>query len=171
MTVANCIQDVEDNRPLLPENCYVLLGKNDLSIEEAGSVNSSILQFVSHPDWNPSMHRTNADIGIAVLTKLVDYSEFIAPICLYSKSSDKLFSETGTISGWGSTEINPRQHTDIALESDARIENSSSCVLENPELASFIGETCLCVVNGNETGACAGNTLRIENSYVLKILI
>lgn len=144
------------SNPVLPENCFFLLGKIDLSIEESGSVNSSILQFVSHPDWNTTDQRRNAGIAIAVLTNLVDYSVFVAPICLYSDNSDKLFGETGIISGWGSTERNPLKKSDVALETEVKIENTFRCVLRFPELAYLISETALCVVNGIGTGACAG---------------
>lgn len=158
-------------KPVLPENCFFLLGKTDLSKEETGSVNSSVSRFVSHPEWNPFIHRRNADIAIAVLTNSVEYSVFVSSICLYNSNSDQLFSKTGTISGWGATETNPQKHSDVAMETNGKIASTLRCVLENPEFVHLISETALCVMNGNGTGACAGIILKNEESGVLRYLI
>lgn len=156
MTAAHCIQDKGVSQPVLPNECFFSLGKNNLKIDEKGSINSSVSRFVSHQDWNPWTESREADIAVAVLETPVEFSQFIRPLCLYNKKSDSLYGKIGTVSGWGATEKNPRKPSDIAFEINVSIIDPLKCLFEHPELIQFSSPTSLCVVNGYGRGACKG---------------
>lgn len=147
--------------PASPKDCYFLLGKNNLEVDEPGSFKSSVSHFLSHPDWDVLTDRRDADIAIAVLENRVEYSQFIRSICLYSKQSDNLYGRVGTISGWGATEKNPKKASEVALEVNVTVAEPINCVLDYPELAKFFGRKSLCVLNqiGSGSGACSGKIL------------
>lgn len=146
----------------MASDCYFALGKNNLRIHETGSFNSSISQFLSHPNWSIDDERREADIAIAVLKAPVEISRFVNTLCLYNRNSHDLYGKFGTISGWGSTQQDSKKKSDVALESDVKFGRSDHCLLDYPELSQFFGKTSLCVVSDNGTGACSGKFESVE---------
>lgn len=166
LTAAHCIQDKFKSPPVLPNECYFLLGKSNLKINEPGSTNSSVSNLISHPDWNPWAPESEADIAIAVLTEPVVYSNFIGSICLYRDKFERLHNKKATVCGWGTTRQHLIQGSDIAYETSVRITNPVDCLLEHRDLIHLFGRTSFCVMNQNGTGACHGETIQHFHIYL-----
>lgn len=63
----------------------------------------SIRDIIIHPEWNETNHEYINDIGIAILSKKVQFSLVIQPISL-PKNGQKFTSAFGIVTGWGVTE-------------------------------------------------------------------
>jgi secreted trypsin-like serine protease len=86
VTVAHCMQPkVEPSQispQISPEELEVLLGKQDLSKDEAGSERRDVTNIFVHKDWKFQEKKYDADVAILVLNEDVVFSQYIMPVCL-----------------------------------------------------------------------------------------
>lgn len=83
VTAAHCLQEKASSTPMSSEQLLVLLGKFDLSnSNEPGSIAKDVDRIIVHPDWKYDEVKYDADIAILFLSGDVEFSEYIAPVCL-----------------------------------------------------------------------------------------
>lgn len=71
-----------------PKEIYAYIGRYDISPSkyEQKSIKSGIKKIILHPSWNSEDIRYDADIAILVLSRSIDFSDVIQPVCLPSPS-------------------------------------------------------------------------------------
>lgn len=92
---AHCIQDKRVTKMRQIQDSYVYLGKHNLNdSDESGYEKRGVERFITHPEWKPIDISYDADIAIIVMDSLVEYSEYIRPICLW-EFSEHLYDVVG----------------------------------------------------------------------------
>lgn len=78
------------------------MGKYNLkSFNDVGLVSSGVQRFEVHPNWKPYSEKYEADIGIAILSKKIQFSATIRPVCLWrsENSHANIVGSKGVIAG------------------------------------------------------------------------
>lgn len=157
LTAAHCIFKENAEDPTNAYGYYVLLGKEDLSVDDENSLNVSASRFIVHPDWDPfSTLAKAADIGIVVLDREITYTLLVRPICLNSMKVHRFHSKIGTVNGWGKTDKHRKQISYTLYEADVEIRTSVECINGDRKLAKIVTQTTLCSGSRNGTGVCGG---------------
>ena len=91
------------------ENRVVLfVGKHDLeNLDELDYQEVAPKQFFVHPEWDIQDSKYDADISIILTKTIIEYNQWVRPICLWPDNSlelDLIKDKKGTIVGWGQTE-------------------------------------------------------------------
>lgn len=154
LSAAHCIKGDKRQSHVKEKNCYIALGFYDLTDEEEGTSKATISKFILHPSWKPKEIRKGADIALAVLSKIINYTEFITPICMFSESVYERKLVNAIFSGWGATSaaINIESHSNVALEARLGIHDRSECALGVDPLTP----KTICAGHKSGPGACAG---------------
>lgn len=155
MLAAHCIHD-KFKTPKDPKDCKFSLGKFNLTVDEPGSLDIEISEFIMHPDWDPFSFDWRVDIALSVLKENIEFTEFISPICLNEQKLFNFYNKTGIVVGWGATEQNKLKGNDIALEVDVNIYETRDCLNLDKELADIISPTSFCSGNRDGAGSCIG---------------
>lgn len=156
MLAAHCIQNKGQIQPVDPSDCHFSLGRCDITVEEPGSLNVGVSEFIIHSDWDFISMSYNGDIALAVLSTEVKFTEYISPICLNDKRLSNFYDKTATLTGWGATNLNPKVQSNHALEVNVKIKETRECLSEDPILMYFISKNSFCAGNRNNSGACVG---------------
>jgi len=72
------------------------------SLSEVGYQSSPADAFYVSNSWNPNVERYDGDIAVALLTNVIDYSQYIQPICMWPQvhSHADLAGQIGVAAGW-----------------------------------------------------------------------
>ena len=73
--------------------------------DKPGILNREVLEVRIHPDFN-DLTSADADLAVLVLSKPVEFTSEIRPICLWkgARKLEKVVGETGYVVGWGSVD-------------------------------------------------------------------
>lgn len=107
MTAAHCVQNKGDYTPKKAEEATSFLGKHDLhNWMESNFMQSGVVKFAIHSEWNPNDSKFDADIAIAVLLRTIDFNKFVQSICLwtFTEGYEDIVGKEGFVAGWGKTE-------------------------------------------------------------------
>ncbi|XP_039375200.1 serine protease 27-like [Mauremys reevesii] len=86
----------------LNESSYcVNLGEHQLPNASRTCISSPVRRFISHPDYNQSMHF--ADIALVQLMEPVNFTDTIRPVSLLGPSTQFPAGEKCWVMGWGNT--------------------------------------------------------------------
>lgn len=80
----------------------------DLS-HETDYILAPVAKFEVHFEWNPqNLQNFDADIALAILGRVISFSTFVQPICLWTSSNgfEDLVNKEGTVAGWGRSDEN-----------------------------------------------------------------
>lgn len=94
-----------NGRPVVPEKIGIQLGKHNLNIFDANTVEYQVFKLIIHPEYSPI--DLQDDLAIVRLETMVEYTQYIFPVCLWpaeKKSLDYVIGRKGTVVGWGLTE-------------------------------------------------------------------
>lgn len=125
----------------------MLLGAYNLSIRERGAIQRDVAYIYVHPDWKVYSDKYNADIAIFVLSKTVQFTNYIRPVCMPPEDVVD-HSAKGSIVGWGIADkgkVNlefPRRAFTYAL-------NASYCFQMDPYLAFLSSTRTFCGSGGD----------------------
>ncbi|XP_072210373.1 chymotrypsin-like elastase family member 2A [Excalfactoria chinensis] len=98
LTAAHCISSGTTYR--------VFLGKNNLAVEEQGSVAASPAKIVVHEKWNPYRVANGYDIALIKLSQHVALSDKIQLACLPAAQSILSSNTACYVTGWGRLQTN-----------------------------------------------------------------
>lgn len=101
-TAAHCVSNKgSTNRIKESDSKYYMGIYNINNLDDEGSVNSDVQNFIVHSDWNPENLSYDSDIAIAVLQKTIVFTETISPICVWTNSvgHEDLVSKRGYVAG------------------------------------------------------------------------
>lgn len=102
VSAAHCIHEKEATDMISAYDTTYYLGKYDISkLMEDGYESSDVERFELHPKWDPRDNRYDSDIGIAVLTRTIKFSNYIRPICIWTGSPgySDMIGKKGLIAG------------------------------------------------------------------------
>lgn len=111
---------------------------------ERGASQKDVDLISVHPDWKPFDKQYDVDIAIFVLTDIVDFSNYIRPVCM--PGTDELIDDTeATIVGWGVSEYQTNTtHELVPRETTTWVLNSSYCFDVSPHLSRFASTRAFC---------------------------
>lgn len=122
---------------------------------EIGKVSASVENIRIHPDWNPSTSSYDSDIAVIDLRNVVQFSQYIQPICLITHYSQPTTIDTGYVVGYGKSRVN-LETTPTFMTSP--ILDKRFCVEENKLLDQLLSPRSFCGGYANGTGACSGDS-------------
>jgi hypothetical protein len=102
ITAAHCIWNKGDLVPLSPYELTVYLGKDKLhDLNEPHYISSDVYAIKNHHNWNPRDPRFDSDISAIVLTKTIQFTDYIKPICVWTSSvgHNDLRNKKGYVAG------------------------------------------------------------------------
>ncbi|XP_055373707.1 serine protease easter-like [Condylostylus longicornis] len=141
-TNPDCISDINNN-----EFCAGL--HIDLPIEKV----------IVHENYNANDINQYHDIGLIRLSRNIDFTSWIQPICLPLEDhlrSMTHFNETLTISGWGKTENS--KNSNRQLKADIRIVEIDTCNSKYNDFNITVSNNQLCAGGVIGTDTCNGDS-------------
>ncbi|KAG4073406.1 hypothetical protein HA402_007662 [Bradysia odoriphaga] len=103
LTAAHCVQNKDSSLKITSDDVLVLLGAHNLSIREKGVIQSDVGAIYVHPDWKVYGDKYDADIAVFMLSRIVQFTNYIRPVCMPTHSS-VVNGARGSIVGWGISE-------------------------------------------------------------------
>lgn len=103
ITAAHCLYS--NGRQIVPEKVSIQLGKHNLNIFDAHTVEFQVFKLIVHAEYSPV--DLQDDIALVRLETIVEFTQFIFPACLWKaekKSLDNVIGKKGHVVGWGLTE-------------------------------------------------------------------
>lgn len=135
------------------------IGKHSLKLEsgERDFIISPVTQFVIHPEWNSGAESFDSDIAIAILSRLVAFSQFIKPICLWNGSDNyyDIVNKYGIVAGYGKTNARAT-HSEIPYWTALPVVDEGTCLRSNFQLAKITSRRTFCVGSRDGRGPCQG---------------
>ena len=102
VSAAHCFRDKRSSHIKNPLESIFYMGKYNLqSFDDVGLVSSGVERFEVHPNWKPFSEKYDADIGVVVLAKRIQFSKTIRPVCLWRSETGHadLIGRMGVIAG------------------------------------------------------------------------
>nr|XP_022909832.1 brachyurin-like [Onthophagus taurus] len=154
LTAAHCTESLL-SRPLEIE---VRLGAHRIQ-ETGGQVIMRTTSYITHPDWLPSLLRS--DIAIVNLPSTVTLTDNIQPVRLPSRSDigNDIVGTTARISGWGLTSDSSTTISPTLREASVDVMSIAACrfAMRWWEIA-IIAESHLCTSGDGGRGICSGDS-------------
>uniref|UniRef100_A0A8B9JUG9 Suppression of tumorigenicity 14b n=1 Tax=Astyanax mexicanus TaxID=7994 RepID=A0A8B9JUG9_ASTMX len=151
ITAAHCVQDTERLKYSQPDLWEAYLGLLSQSESSADTVQKSIKQIISHPEYDPRTY--DNDIALMELNSPVTLNQNIWPICLPAASHEFPAGLDVWITGWGQTR---EDGSTVLQKAEVRIINDTICnQLMNNEITPRM--ICAGVLSGG-VDACQGDS-------------
>lgn len=151
ISAAHCVHQKNSARKLFPDDVLVLLGAYNLDVKlERGAQQRSVDKIYIHPDWRVFSDKFDADLAVFVLSELVEFTNFIRPICL--PNDDVVVNDVeGFIVGWGLAEnTKDNKHEAIPRQALTNSLNDTHCYTTNHLVALISSSRSFC--GGGEIG-------------------
>lgn len=152
---AHCLNR-SDGEIFKPEDITVLLGAYNIDQKnETGQVSIPAELTYIHDKWNSSSLIFNNDVALIKLNQIVNFNQFIRPVCL---STTKMLNiNYGTVVGW-KVHDDDGKISNFPREVEVPMLNAFKCVQNNRDLLDiFDHETMFC--GGKDgVGVCQGDS-------------
>lgn len=140
---------------------------------ESSRIAADINDIIIHPDWDTTSENFDADMSILKLTKEVQFTAYIQPICLIEQDSALIKISSGIFVGYGRSEDETKLHENIPKVINIPIHSNYKCFLQNVLLIKLSSERTFCGGSGDGTGVCVGDsgfglTLEDKNIFYLR---
>lgn len=156
ITAAHCVKF--DSYIMTPNELVIIVGKHNLDdFSEYGSQTMYVKDIIVHPDFMTKDASFDADIAIILLTRPVQYSQYIRPLCVFSEETPNVPGEMGTVIGWGKDHLEGTIKTypntiEMSLVSD------TTCLRAHESFQYITSNRTFCAGNANWTGPCNGDS-------------
>ncbi|XP_063924332.1 proclotting enzyme-like isoform X2 [Zophobas morio] len=157
ITAAHCVQ--KSRRRIPADKFLFILGKLNIETLLIGNGEKMVGadDIKVHPDYVPL--ESDADIAVVILSQVIEFSNYIRPICLWAGSDDidTVVGEKGKVVGWGRDENNnsmtaePRQTT-------MPIVSQEECLRSGEVFKYITSQRTFCAGYRNESGPCNGDS-------------
>ena len=104
ITAAHCLNTSTKNYHA--HEVVLYLGRYSLiDWSEIGSIATNVEQIIVHTDYKRQKESFDADIAILVMTKLIEFNQFIRPACIWPDTSSiqEIEGQNGVVVGWGNS--------------------------------------------------------------------
>lgn len=134
---------------------YFILGGHNLN--EQDNVRKTISTFITHPDWDPSTERFDADIALAAMSSGVQFTKFIRPACLYVPGvhPESIAGRPGTLAGWG-RRLDKLLSVDDPQMTQIPVVTNEECLRSNPVFSKVTSPRTFCAGSKDGRGPCSG---------------
>lgn len=158
ITAAHCINTSTKN--YRAREVVLYLGRYSLiDWSEVGAIATNVEEIVIHKDYKRQRESFDADIAILLMTKRVEFNEFVRPACLWpgESSIQEIEGKSGTVVGWGKDGTD-RVVSNIPKKVDLPIVNSITCVQTSESLSKAVSNRTFCAGTLNGDGPCHGDS-------------
>lgn len=159
LTAAHCINTPTKNYQ--PHEVLVWLGRYRLvDWNEVGAISTNVERIVIHPDYKRYSYESyDADIAVLSLQRIVSYTEYIRPICLWPAASGSrdVEGQSGAVVGWGK-DGSGNTVSNVPKKIDLPIVNSLTCIQTSESLAKAVSNRTFCAGSLNGDGPCHGDS-------------
>ncbi|XP_072522724.1 mast cell tryptase isoform X2 [Salminus brasiliensis] len=133
------------------------LGRQDQSTPNNNEVSRGVQSIIVHPEYNNTLN--NNDITLMKLSKPVNFTDYIRPICLASNSSTFFSATSCWVSGWGNIGKNVTLPAPQTLqEVEVPVVGNRQCkCMYLPIKDAVITAQMICAGKQNK-GACQGDS-------------
>jgi secreted trypsin-like serine protease len=156
ISAAHCIKPFSVNQIILYIGAYDISNKtnNDYEVRKPS-------ELIVHPDYstNKKKETADADIGLLIMQKPVQFNSFIRPICLWPSQliNEDVVDQTGIIVGWGRSNDNAFS-TATPLSIELPIVSDGTCLREDISYFYITSNRTFCVGEKNRKGLCHGDS-------------
>lgn len=159
ITAAHCVTTGDTIKRLINPNQIVLyLGKHKLNqFVEDGSQTRQVSKIVVHPSYSGDSHY--GDVAVLTLSKNIEYSNFVRPICLWESVNgiSDIIDREGSVVGWGLDEN--EQTADTLKVAKVPVVSMETCIRSYPQFYSqFTSNGTFCAGSRNGTSPCNGDS-------------
>lgn len=158
ITAAHCINTSTKN--YRAHEVVLYLGRYSLiDWSEVGSVATNVDEIIIHTDYKKQRDSFDADIAILIMTKHVEFNEYVRPVCLWPGTStvQEIEGKKGVVVGWGKDGTD-RVVSNIPKKVDLPIVNSITCVQTSESLSKAVSNRTFCAGTLNGDGPCHGDS-------------
>lgn len=162
VTAAHCVHPKDDSSIKKAEEATFYMGKHNLELlaGEQNYIMSPVTKFIIHPEWNFLDKIYDADISIAVLSRTIEFTKFIRPICIWTatNSFSDLIGKKGVVAGWGKTEYGVVS-TAKPKWAEIPIVDQITCLRSNRAFSQLTSDRTFCAGDRTGTkGPCNGDS-------------
>lgn len=162
ITAAHCINTSSKN--YRPHEVVVYLGRYSLvDWSETGAVAANIDQIIIHVDYKKQRESFDADIAILILTKSIEFNEYVRPICVWPSGStiQEIDGKKGTVVGWGK---DGTDHivSNVPKKIDLPIVDTIQCIQTSESLSKAVSNRTFCAGTLDGDGPCHGDSGNVE---------
>lgn len=158
LTAAHCIHNKHDT-PKKAEEALFYIGKHFINsfANEKDFIVAPASSFIIHPDWNAFSSSYDADIAIATLSRTVQFTNFIKPICLwtYTNNYHDIVNKFGVIAGFGKTESSAST-SEKPYWTALPIVDEGTCLRSHNDFTRITSKRTFCVGSRDGRGPCNG---------------
>lgn len=173
ITAAHCIYTSTKN--YRAHEVVLYLGRYSLiDWSEVGSIATNVEEIIIHTDYKKQKESFDADIAVLIMTKHVDFNEYVRPACLWPGVStvQEIEGKTGVVVGWGKDGTD-RVVSNIPKKVNLPIVNSITCVQTSESLSKAVSNRTFCAGTLDGDGPCHGDsggglTVYHENRWTLR---
>lgn len=144
ITAAHCINT--STRNYRAHEVVLYLGRYSLiDWSEVGSIATNVEEIIIHTDYKKQKDSFDADIAILIMTKHVDFNEYVRPACLWPGAStvQEIEGKAGVVVGWGKDGTD-RVVSNIPKKVNLPIVNSITCVQTSESLSKAVSNRTFC---------------------------
>lgn len=160
LTAAHCINT--PTKIYRGHDIVLYLGRYSLTDwSEVGSIASNVDEIILHSDYKRNHDSYDADIAILIMTKQIEFNEFVRPVCLWPATNgiQDVEGKMGTVVGWGKEANNVVSN--IPKKVELPIVNSITCVQTSESLSKAISNRTFCAGTLDGNGPCHGDSGKI----------
>ena len=136
----------------------VYVGRTQLSVIDDRSRSYSAERFIVHTGY--SQLHVRDDIALIKVTKEIDMSGFIQPVCLWPSepiSGTDIVGRRGAVVGFGLTDVD--KPSDVMLDAEVPVVDLWSCLESNRgAFGTHLARTMLCAGGRDGVGPCNGDS-------------
>lgn len=158
ITAAHCINTSTKN--YRADEVVLYLGRYSLvDWSEVGTVTSNVEQIVIHTDYKRQRDSYDADIAILIMTRRIEFNEFVRPACLWpgTSSIQEIEGKNGVVVGWGKDGTS-NIVSNIPKMVSLPIVNSITCVQTSESLSKAVSNRTFCAGTLKGEGPCHGDS-------------
>ncbi|CAG9804120.1 unnamed protein product [Chironomus riparius] len=160
LTAAHCIHNKHDT-PKKAEEALFYIGKHLINTfaNEKDFVVAPVTSFVIHPEWNAYSGTYDADIAIALLSRTIQFTSFIKPICLWTYTDNyyDIVNKFGVIAGFGKTESSVST-SDKPYWTALPVVDEGTCLRSHNDFTRITSKRTFCVGSRDGRGPCNGDS-------------
>lgn len=157
ITAAHCINTNTKN--IRADEIVLYLGRYSLiDWSEVGTISTNVEQIIVHTDYKKQRDSYDADIAILIMTKRVEFNEFVRPACLWpgTSSIQEIEGKNGIVVGWGKNQESTVSN--IPKKVSLPIVNSITCVQTSESLSKAVSNRTFCAGALSGEGPCHGDS-------------
>lgn len=165
ITAAHCIHTSTKN--YRAQEIILYLGRYSLvDWSETGSIATNVDQIIIHSDYKIHRDSFDADVAILIMSKRVEYNQYVRPVCLWEPDSSlqDVEGKRGTVVGWGKDGTD-RVVSNIPKKVDLPIVNTITCIQTSESLSKVVSNRTFCAGTLNGDGPCHGDSGKFFEFY------